>query len=68
MPISGCHNLPLATFNLPSRKTKQTNSAPIKPVLRASPPSCAAPERVKESPKTKKPKPLPHQRAFGEDA
>ena len=23
MPISGCHDLPLATFNLPSRKRPQ---------------------------------------------
>ena len=23
MPISGCHNLPLATFNLPSRNNPQ---------------------------------------------
>ena len=30
MPISGCHDLPLATFNLPSRNkpSKQTATAP----------------------------------------
>ena len=34
MPISGCHDLPLATFNLPSRNNLQNkpNSAPIKPM------------------------------------
>ena len=26
MPISGCHDLPLATFNLPSRNRPQTNA------------------------------------------
>ena len=25
MPISGCHDLPLATFNLPSRNSSQSN-------------------------------------------
>ena len=32
MPISGCHDLPLATFNLPSRNNLQNkpNSAPQK--------------------------------------
>ena len=25
MPISGCHDLPLATFNLPSRNGSQSN-------------------------------------------
>ena len=25
MPISGCHDLPLATFNLPSRNDPQSN-------------------------------------------
>ena len=46
MPISGCHDLPLATFNLPSRNNLQNkpNSAPIKPM------SFPSSERVKESP------------------
>ena len=45
MPISGCHDLPLATFNLPSRNkpSKQTATAPrllcVVPKLRFAFPS-----------------------------
>ena len=31
MPISGCHDLPLATFNLPSRNGSQSNRKRIPP-------------------------------------
>ena len=31
MPISGCHDLPLATFNLPSRNRSQSNRKRIPP-------------------------------------
>ena len=31
MPISGCHDLPLATFNLPSRNGSQSNRKRFSP-------------------------------------
>ena len=66
MPISGCHDLPLATFNLPSRNRPQTNAKESPKPKNQNPSSCRstgdtqcvdAPERVKESPskKTKAP-------------
>ena len=51
MPISGCHDLPLATFNLPScnnPQNKQQQRPPKKQKIKT--PRAAAPEGVKESP------------------
>ena len=46
MPISGCHDLPLATFNLPSRNSSQSNRKRIhqtkKPSCRHSVATCVS--------------------------
>ena len=55
MPISGCHNLPLATFNLPSRNNLQNkpNNAPTQNSLSRRPRNGASPpvQKGKPSPK-----------------
>ena len=50
MPISGCHDLPLATFNLPSRNNLQNKQQQRPPKQKIKTPRAAAPERVKQSP------------------
>ena len=60
MPISGCHDLPLATFNLPSRNRSQSNRKiiPQNKNLLACPAAgrgAVSPERVKQSPLNQKP-------------
>ena len=50
MPISGCHDLPLATFNLPSRNNPQNKQQQRPPKQKTKAPRAAAPEGVKESP------------------
>ena len=49
MPISGCHDLPLATFNLPSRNNLQ-NKRQQRPPKKPKPLVPSSPEGVKESP------------------
>ena len=63
MPISGCHDLPLATFNLPSRNSSQSNRKripqnkklkplvlPLLSVRKNPPPTPEQPPKKKQKP------------------
>ena len=51
MPISGCHDLPLATFNLPSRNGSPSNRKKIPPIVIPEYPAPAG-RNAARSPKT----------------